>query len=180
MVGVGPDGERSILARASLVNYHGHPVLDVFVVPTEPVTDYRTHVSGVTPELVDPRRNPAARTFADVQRDVARLLDGRVLVGHALRNDLKVLLLDHPRVAVRDTARFSEFRRVAPSGRNPALRVLAKRFLGLDIQRGEHSSVEDARVAMELYKLVRDRWEAEVGRGRGGKAAIDEAGIASD
>ncbi|ESW98365.1 RNA exonuclease 4 [Ogataea parapolymorpha DL-1] len=48
-VGAGEEGESSILARVSLVNYHGITVYDTFVLPTEKVTDWRTHVSGVTP-----------------------------------------------------------------------------------------------------------------------------------
>lgn len=52
MVGVGPDGKESALARASLVNYNGAVLLDVFVKPKERVTDYRTFVSGITPELL--------------------------------------------------------------------------------------------------------------------------------
>lgn len=49
MVGVGgPDHERSVLARVSIVNFYGHCVLDVFVRPQERVTDWRTWVSGVS------------------------------------------------------------------------------------------------------------------------------------
>ena len=47
MVGVGEDGEDSILARVSIVNQFGQCVYDKFVKPTDTVTDYRTHVSGV-------------------------------------------------------------------------------------------------------------------------------------
>ena len=50
MVGVGPKGEESIAARVSVVNQHGKCVYDKYVKPTEPVTDYRTAVSGVRPE----------------------------------------------------------------------------------------------------------------------------------
>lgn len=50
MVGVGPKGKESIAARVSLVNQYGKCVYDKFVKPTEPVTDYRTAVSGVQPE----------------------------------------------------------------------------------------------------------------------------------
>ena len=32
----------------------------------------------------------AAEKFEDVQKDVASLLEGRILVGHAVHNDLKV------------------------------------------------------------------------------------------
>ena len=50
MVGVGDDGEDSILARVSLVNNYGQCIYDKFVKPREKVTDYRTFVSGVRPE----------------------------------------------------------------------------------------------------------------------------------
>lgn len=54
MVGVGPDGRESALARVSLVNYHGAVQLDVFVRPRERVVDYRTQFSGVRArDLVD-------------------------------------------------------------------------------------------------------------------------------
>ena len=41
-----------------------------------------------------------------MQREVAALLKGRVLVGHAVYNDLKVLMLSHPKRHTRDTARL--------------------------------------------------------------------------
>ena len=50
MVGVGPDASESVLARVSIVNYHGAIILDRFVRPREKVTDYRTWVSGVREE----------------------------------------------------------------------------------------------------------------------------------
>lgn len=50
MVGVGPEGIESTLARVSIVNYHGAVMLDKFVRPREKVTDYRTWVSGVREE----------------------------------------------------------------------------------------------------------------------------------
>jgi RNA exonuclease 4 len=43
--------------------------------------------------------------------------------------------------------------------RPQALKVLAKRELGLDIQSGEHSSVDDARAALYLYHRHRREWE---------------------
>lgn len=50
MVGVGPKGEDSIVARVSLVNQFGKCIYDKYVKPTEKVTDYRTAVSGIRPE----------------------------------------------------------------------------------------------------------------------------------
>ena len=106
MVGVGPDPDNdSALARVSIVNYHGHQLYDSFVLPKEPVTDYRTFVSGITPQLLE-----SARTLDVVQADVATLLDGRILIGHSVRNDLDALLLGHPKRDIRDTSRYPGFR----------------------------------------------------------------------
>lgn len=49
MVGIGPQGKKSALARVSIVNYHGIVVLDKFVRPLDYVTDFRTKYSGITP-----------------------------------------------------------------------------------------------------------------------------------
>ncbi|KAL6719134.1 3'-5' exonuclease [Lecanora helva] len=156
MVGVGPTPDTdSALARVSIVNYHGHQIYDSFVLPKEAVTDYRTHVSGITPELLR-----EARTLEAVQLDIATLLDGRILIGHAIKNDLAVLLLGHSKRNIRDTSRHPAFRALA-GGKTPGLKKLARHLLGIDIQRGEHSSVEDARVTMLLFRKDKQGFENE-------------------
>lgn len=161
MVGTGPPpASDNVLARVSIVNYHGEQIYDSYVqaVPGVEVTDYRTFVSGIRPEHMRP---DVARPFAEVQKEVAHLLEGKVLVGHALKNDLDVLLLSHPKRDIRDTARHAPFRKTS-MGRAPALRKLAKELLGMEIQGGEHSSVEDARATMLLFRLEKDAFEKEV------------------
>jgi RNA exonuclease 4 len=156
MVGVGPTPDNdSALARVSLVNYHGHQLYDSYVLPKEPVTDYRTYVSGITPELLQ-----TARTLETVQADVARLLDGKILVGHAIKNDLAALLLGHSKRDIRDTSRHPPFRQLA-GGKTPSLKRLARDVLGMDIQGGEHSSIEDARATMLLFRRDKDGFERE-------------------
>jgi len=88
MVGVGGDEDRSVLARVSIVNFHGTQVYDSFVRPKEFVTDWRTHVSGVSPKNM-----ATARSFEEVQADVAQILKDRVLVGHAVKNDLEAIMI---------------------------------------------------------------------------------------
>ena len=156
MVGVGPNPDKeSALARVSAVNFHGDQVYDSYVRPKEEVTDWRTHVSGILPKhMVE------ARSLAEVQKDVAGLLDGNILVGHAIRNDLDALLLGHPKRDIRDTARHKPYRKLAGGG-SPKLKILAKELLGLDIQTGEHSSVEDARACMLLFRRDKDVFERE-------------------
>lgn len=156
MVGVGPTPDiDSALARVSVVNYHGQQLYDSFVLPKEAVTDYRTAVSGITPHLLR-----SARPLEVVQADIVKLLDGKVLVGHALRNDLDALMLGHPKRDIRDTSRHPPYRELA-KGRTPGLKRLAKEVLGVDIQGGEHSSIEDARATMLLFRREKGEFEKE-------------------
>lgn len=50
MVGTGPNGQCSELARCSLLNYSGTVIYDKYVLPCQPVTDYRTQWSGIKKE----------------------------------------------------------------------------------------------------------------------------------
>lgn len=158
MVGIGPEGHDHMLARVSCVDFHGKQIYDSFVCPRERVTDYRTEITGITASTL---RASYARPFKEVQATISELLAGRILIGHDVRHDLAVLELTHPTPQLRDTARHSSFRRFG-HGPKPALRVLAREILGLDdFQKGEHSSVEDARVAMLLFRTKKSEFDVE-------------------
>lgn len=148
--------EKSCLARVSLTNYNGHVVYDSYVSP-EPgvvISDYRTWVSGIRPHHLY-----RAPSFASVQAKVQELVCGRVLVGHALGNDFKVLGFTHPRHLVRDTSLFPPFKKYA-TGKTPGLKKVAAAELKLDIQGSSHSSVEDARACMLLYRKYKAEFES--------------------
>ncbi|TFL04853.1 ribonuclease H-like domain-containing protein, partial [Pterulicium gracile] len=155
MVGVGIDGEESSLARVSIVNFHGVVLLDEFVSQKERVVDYRTQWSGIRPaDMVH------AHPFEEVQKRVADLLQDRILIGHAVYNDLKALLLAHPRSYTRDTQHLAYKHKVV-KGKRPALRNLVKQELGVAIQEGEHSSVTDARATIAIFRIHRKEWEKD-------------------
>ena len=155
MVGVGDGGHEDALARVSAVDFHGRQVYDSFVRPKQRVVDWRTAVSGVSPKHM-----ATARSFGEVQSQIAALLKGRVLIGHDVKHDLRVLELSHPVKDIRDTAKYSGFRKYG-HGPKPALKVLAKEVLGVEVQKGEHSSVEDARVAMLLFRKCKSGFDLE-------------------
>ena len=176
MVGIGTDGKKSALARVSLVDWNMNVVLDTFVqVPTR-VTDFRTHVSGVSPKHI----NPMSSNAMDVKKcrdQVAKILQDKILVGHALSNDLKALLLQHPKHMIRDTAKYRPFQRYGNNKWRPRkLRDLVKEHLlnsnsknnnGSNIdfdgfQESSHDSVQDAKATMELFQLVHTQWEKEI------------------
>lgn len=67
---------------------------------------------------------------------------------------LQALMLSHPRKLIRDTARFPPLMRPSAPGRKAkprALRHLAAEHLGLTIQEGEHTPIDDARATLYLY-----------------------------
>jgi len=168
MVGIGPHPDReSALARVSVVNYNGEQVYDSYVLPKEPVTDWRTHVSGIAPHHMK-----IARLLDEVQADISRLVKDRILIGHAIRHDLEALMLGHPKKDIRDTARHAPYRKLA-GGSSPRLKILASELLGFEIQDGAHSSVEDARASMLLFRRDKAAFEREHARKWPNRAPIE-------
>uniref|UniRef100_A0A2M4AYG9 RNA exonuclease 4 n=1 Tax=Anopheles triannulatus TaxID=58253 RepID=A0A2M4AYG9_9DIPT len=161
MVGVGMDAKEHMLGRVSLVNEHGEVLVDCHVKPQRPVIDYRTQISGIRPEHME-----AGFDFAPVRELVRKLIRGRILVGHALRNDLAVLNLRHPKHNIRDTARYKPICKKIHAHGTPSLKTLAKELLRMDIQEGTHDSVEDARAAMKIYLLFEKGWEESLKQSR--------------
>lgn len=110
MVGIGLTGKQSALARCCCVNFDGEVIYDKFVRPQSFVTDFRTQWSGVRKRDL---RQGEAIPLAECQQDVANLLQDKILVGHALKNDLSVLMLSHRKNMIRDTASWKPYMRVS-------------------------------------------------------------------
>ncbi|KAF6825468.1 RNA exonuclease 4 [Colletotrichum plurivorum] len=155
MVGVGQGGYESVLARVSVVDFHGRQVYDSYVKPQEKVTDWRSAVSGILPKHMR-----FARDFDEVQAQIADLLKDRILVGHDVKHDLEALKLSHSSKDIRDTSNHPGFKKFSNS-RKPALRKLAEEILGVTIQSGAHSSVEDARVTMLLFRKHKSAFDVD-------------------
>ena len=158
MVGVGDDGIRSALARVSIVDWNGTCLLDTIVKVKEPVTDYRTFVSGITQDDLESEK---AMDYHQVRSIVKSLLHGKILIGHALKNDLAVLQLQHPWYDTRDTAKYKPFmKQIKKEVMGPRkLKEIVYENLGMTIQHSSHSSMEDSISALLLYKKVRIDWE---------------------
>jgi len=180
MVGVGEEGLDSALARVCIVNWENEVVLDTFVKVTCPITDYRTYVSGITRENLE---NDGAIEFAEARQAVKSILNGKILIGHALENDLNVLRLTHPWCDTRDTATYTPFMRDAMDQatkqvtmRPRKLRDLAWESLRRQIQQEgiAHSPIEDALAALDLYKSIRREWETELAKESMEKTRLEE------
>ncbi|XP_014799817.1 PREDICTED: apoptosis-enhancing nuclease [Calidris pugnax] len=163
MVGTGPQGRQSELARCSVVNYDGDVIYDKYVQPELPIVDYRTRWSGITK-----RHMKNAIPFKAAQAEILKILKDKIVVGHAIHNDFQALKYFHPKDRTRDTSRIPVLNQRAglPIRANVSLKSLARHLLHKNIQVGckGHSSVEDAQTAMELYRLVEVQWETELAR----------------
>lgn len=162
MVGVGKDGTQSALARISILDYYGNVVMDEYIKPGRKVTDYRSFVSGITPDILQTK---AKMNFATCRKQVIKLLRGKVLIGHALENDLGILRINHPWHLIRDTAQYQPFMKVRAGAFWPRrLQALALERLNRDAQVNgrPHCSAQDSLAALDLYKLVSSEWEASI------------------
>lgn len=156
-VGVGP-GDESALARVSIVNYFGVELLDTYVKPEGRVTNWRTWVSGVAPQHMH-----SAISFNEARKKVGEIISDRIVVGHAVHNDLSCLNISVPKHRIRDTSRFPDFKKLN-GGKTPALKKLCLVLLGIDIQNGQHSSVEDAQATMAIFRLHQKAMEGHFAR----------------
>ena len=158
MVGVGNNGKEHMLARCSIVNTKCEVIYDRFVKPRESVTDYRYKITGIKPEDID-----NGEEFEIVQKEISEITKGKVLVGHTLKCDLKVLFLDHPKYDTREISQFKPLKEKTKSYR-PSLRLMSEILLDKTIQDGHHDSIQDAKATMQLYLLVKKNWERSLER----------------
>lgn len=149
---------RSMVAEVAVVDWDSTVVYHSYVQPTGPVVDYREAISGITPEKL-----VGAPPLPKVQENLIRLLEGSVLVGHALDNDLRALGIHYE--PVRNTAKHPFFQTLGPKGQlQPRkLAALYNEYVGNGaIQQGAHGAIEDAKASMRVYRYLHAGWNAPV------------------
>ena len=173
MVGVGPKDSqgktKSALAHVAIVDFNGNQIYNNYVIPPggiEAITNYRKNYSGITENLL---RNPrmGAKSFEEVKAEVHAILKDKIIVGHGLDNDFKVLDYDSSRTnEVWDTAIIDKYMRepkypgapreakklqelAAEIGNN--IQKIVKNANGKPLKKG-HSPLEDARASMNLFR----------------------------
>lgn len=154
----GVDGS-NVLARVSIVDFYGTVILDSFVSSSIEIEDFRTEWSGVRPHNLI-----GAPSFSTIQRKVCDIISNKIVVGHSLHIDFKVLELDHPTQYRRDIAksRFIIQKYGNERGQPVSLKRLTFEIFNRDIQVVEHDSIEDATATLNIYKNYQDEIENEI------------------
>ncbi|KAI8880262.1 ribonuclease H-like protein [Backusella circina FSU 941] len=143
------------VTRVALIDKERNVLINELVKPAEEITDYVTHISGVSELLL----KDITTSLADIQKKIMQFLDGdTILVGHGLVNDMKVLKMRHPYII--DTSMIYQHKNGPPY--KPSLRDLTTRYLKRTIQvRDEdkepgqeqgHDPCEDAIASLDLLE----------------------------
>lgn len=134
------------LTRVSCVDENGKVLYDKLVMPANPILDYLTRYSGITPALMQGVKT----TLTDVQRELQEFIyQDTILIGHSLENDLQALRVVHKKVI--DTSIL--YPHPSGKGNKQALRHLCAKYLKVAIQQETHDSIQDSTAALELVKL---------------------------
>lgn len=148
----------SIAARCAIVDYDGNVLYDSFICPNLRVTDWRTSISGITAIAVN-----NATPFNEARLKILDILRDKLVVANDIRHDLSSLQIDLPSKDIRDTSTCQILRELAGvpyEQQFASLQDLAKGVLNYEVQNTmQHNPIEDARVAMKLYRFVEDKWE---------------------
>ncbi|CAH1398131.1 unnamed protein product [Nezara viridula] len=136
------------LTRICIVDEDLNIVYETLVKPYNPIKNYVTKFSGITPSMM---KNVKTR-LEDVQADIRAIFPPDViLIGQSLNSDLMAMKMMHPFVI--DTSVI--FNMSGIRQKKTKLRILVEEFLSLKIQTDDavgHSPVEDAIAAMKLVQ----------------------------
>ncbi|XTI82352.1 PAB-dependent poly(A)-specific ribonuclease subunit PAN2 [Cenococcum geophilum] len=157
--------DRKGLARVSVCRGAGElaglPFIDDYISVTEPVVDYLTAWSGISPGDLDRTTSPHALVgLKHAYKKLWLLLNlGCVFVGHSLANDFRTINIHVPKKQVVDTVDLF-FKRELHRKLN--LKFLAWCVLKEKIQEDTHDSIEDATTALKLWRKYQEFVDAGV------------------
>jgi hypothetical protein len=134
----------------------GVPFIDSYISQAEPVVDYLTRFSGLGPEDFMDGLGHHLESIKAIYIKLRRLVDaGCIFVGHGLKTDFEIINLVVPPEQIYDTVNLFRI----PGDRMLSLRFLAWHLLGDEManrMQDKHDSIEDARVALQLYRAYTD------------------------
>ena len=150
----------AVAVRCAIVDYDLQVIYNEFICPPMEVKDWQGYHRSHHQEQVK-----EGTPFYNAREIVRKLLRGKLVVVHHFYHDFDAIQICSviPKDNIRDTSTFKPLRNKAGEDvTKPYVKLtkLAKAILGLRIQKTKpHDPVEDAKAAMELYKVVEQEWE---------------------
>ena len=138
----------NLTGEVTIIDSYGKIVLHTYAKPHLPIVSYNTLYSGITPKHLND-----APPLHVVSEWVKQITENNYLVGFAVHNDLLALRMHHPRVLTIDVQKHPYIRHVLATS-SPSLKRTVKCLLNHDIQNGAHSSLEDAKATMDVFKWL--------------------------
>jgi PAB-dependent poly(A)-specific ribonuclease subunit 2 len=149
---IGKPGDMAVGRVSVLRASNGVPLIDHYVSMQESeIKDFVTRFSGIRPGDLDARTSPHWLVSSkSLYTKLRFLVDcGCKFVGHGLHTDFRIINLWVSASSLIDTVELFHI-----SGqRFLSLKFLASKLLNKSIQGDEHCSIEDARTALELFRL---------------------------
>ncbi|CAK62273.1 unnamed protein product (macronuclear) [Paramecium tetraurelia] len=138
-----------MLARITVVNYNGYVVLDQYYKPRFKVRNYITRISGITPQII--KDKPVYNDFE--KQKLQLLFKDKTIIGHTLKSDFDAMEFD-----LFNESRLFEIRGGIKqySQLNKGLKKMCLKYLGQNIQQGQHSSEIDARATLFIFRKFRN------------------------
>ena len=132
------------VAQVAIIDVNGRTLLEQFVKNKDPISDCMTCISGVrASDLVDADSCEAAAEA------VEETINGKILVGHSLKGDLKQLGLEETKKAILwDIAELPFLQR--PDGTKTSLGHQFFALTGLNVQANAHNPLADAAATLTV------------------------------
>jgi len=148
------EGNKSSIGKICIANQFGNIIYEKVVIPMETIVDYRTKFTGLTKDII----NKQGVKFLEVQKEVEKILRDKIIIGHDLNEDLRVLKLSFKRKQLRDALHFSKFFNPQTKEQD-SLKNISKRELQFSPDKWDVDGVRDATLCMILYLKCKKEWE---------------------
>jgi RNA exonuclease 4 len=137
-----------VAGQVSVVTLDGKILVNTYMKPSFAIKDYNTAFSGITEEKLN-----SAPPLEEVRKLVLSVIRDKVLVGHAVNNDLRSLGIVHPPHLIIDIQRIPMIQHLLHKPQ-PKLKLVSKVLLRRDIQNGSHCSLEDAKATADIFSYA--------------------------
>uniref|UniRef100_A0AC35TKU0 Exonuclease domain-containing protein n=1 Tax=Rhabditophanes sp. KR3021 TaxID=114890 RepID=A0AC35TKU0_9BILA len=162
-IGVIVNGEeKRYAARVVILNYDKKVIYNKFIRCDPDLRyDYHTEQNGITKKDVE-----SGEHFRVVKREIQLIIENRIVIGHRLHTDFKLLEIKHPRHLQRDTYTYRGFQKKLKIKTNdPSLHQLCADVLRHHVKEKIYDALRDTKLVIELYKYA----EKDIDRVQGRK-----------